>query len=407
MNVFEVIIGRLERGPLLWTLLFLAVAMIGLFLFLSSALVEDLAVQERSRMQIWADATKEIAESAGDDNVDFPLSIIEDNRNIPIVLVDSAGRIMMHRNFELPQSGPGQSPSYADAANQAFLLDKVNAMKTSGHCIDIEIAPGNIQHLYYEDSSLLRRLNLFPYLQLLVMIAFVVLVYFVVSASRRAEQNKVWVGLSKETAHQLGTPISSLMAWIEVLGDSGCDSVVVDEMNKDISRLSVIASRFSKIGSMPHMAAADVGSIVRRSVDYMSTRISPKVDLSVDLPSKWACAVVSEPLLEWVMENLMKNAVDAMSGCGCLSVSCKVERQRVVAIEVADTGKGMPRKLHRKVFKAGFTTKSRGWGLGLTLAKRIIEEYHGGRIYVKRSEPGHGTTFRIELEALECKENKS
>lgn len=400
MNVFESIIGRLDRGVLLWGLLLSAMGVIVLFMYLSSALVRDLAEQERARMQIWAEATREIAESEGAENIDFLLKIIEDNDNIPVMLVDSAGCIVLHRNFALPEPVDSLNPLDISDANQAFLIKKLNGLKRSDNCIDIELSPRNVQHLYYEDSSLLRRLNYFPYIQLLVMCAFVALVYFSVSASKRAEQNRVWVGLSKETAHQLGTPISSLMAWMDILAADGVDGEVIAEMDKDVSRLSVVASRFSKIGSAPSLAVEDVGDMVRRITRYMSSRIPPSVNLSVDIEPGTMVAKASGPLLEWVIENLIKNAVDAMSGSGNLEVKC-CRAESGTAIEVTDTGRGLIKKHFKSVFRPGFTTKERGWGLGLTLAKRIVEEYHGGRIFVKCSEPGVGSTFRIELPLID------
>ena len=257
-----------------------------------------------------------------------------------------------------------------------------------------------MQHLYYEDSTLLRRMSWYPLIQLVVMLAFVAVVYFAVLSTKKAEQNKVWVGLSKETAHQLGTPISSLMAWMELLPDYGVDADTIAEMNKDVNRLSMIASRFSKIGSVPKMEAADLAALVDQAASYMSSRISPRISLrwnTSDHPAQIPVRA-SAPLLEWVIENLIKNAVDAMEGSGKITVTTKSDADAAHAvIEVSDTGKGIARKNFKTVFNPGYTTKSRGWGLGLTLAKRIIEEYHGGRIFVKDSTPGVGTTFRIEL----------
>ncbi len=252
------------------------------------------------------------------------------------------------------------------------------------------------QFLYYEDSRLLRSLNYYPYVQVLVLLAFILIVYYAVSSTKRAEQNKVWVGLSKETAHQLGTPISSLMAWMELLEGLGVDKDTVNEMNKDVRRLSTIASRFSKIGSRPSMDEEDLNSIVKRSSEYMSTRISRRINLTVDCCPGRLEVRISVPLTEWVMENLIKNAVDAMEGNGSINVSTYREKEYAV-IDISDTGKGISKKNQKNIFSPGFTTKSRGWGLGLTLARRIIEEYHGGRIYVKNSEIDKGTTFTIEI----------
>jgi len=230
----------------------------------------------------------------------------------------------------------------------------------------------------------------------IIMLAFIAVVYFAVLSTKKAEQNKVWVGLSKETAHQLGTPISSLMAWMELLPDYGVDADTVAEMNKDVTRLSTIASRFSKIGSVPKMTAEDLDTIVDDAVGYMSTRISPRISLGYNRPPAQASVMACPPLLAWVIENLIKNAVDAMDGTGTITVTAGA-MPFAAFIEVADTGKGISRKNHKTVFNPGYTTKSRGWGLGLTLAKRIIEQYHNGRIFVKQSAPGQGTTFRIEL----------
>ncbi|MBD5182804.1 MAG: HAMP domain-containing histidine kinase [Bacteroidales bacterium] len=377
-------------------------AVVALFLFFSNSLIGDLAVQEHERMQIWADATKEIVTSSGLDeatapgvNIDFLLQIIQSNTTIPVLLTDDEDNILQFRNFVLPHPEDGAGLP-ADPANMDFLVGKLRALKNSSNKIDIEIEPGLTQHLYYEDSTLLKRMSIFPYVQLAVMLAFIAVVYFAVLSTKKAEQNKVWVGLSKETAHQLGTPISSLMAWMELLPDMGVDSDTIAEMNKDISRLSTIAARFSKIGSIPSMEAESLGQLVGSAVGYMSTRISPRIELEY-IPSLLQGTVeASRPLLEWVIENLIKNAVDAMDGVGKITVTTGLAASGAY-IEVADTGKGIPRKNFKSVFNPGYTTKKRGWGLGLTLAKRIVEQYHGGRIYVKNSTPGHGTTFRIEL----------
>ena len=382
--------------------LIISVAVVAVFLYVSNSLVSDLAEQERDRMQIWADATREIinvgsdSSGSGGADVDFLLSIIERNRTIPVLLTDDAGSILLHRNFDLPDPVDSLAPWEISPVNERFLNRKLAELRETPNVIHIIITPGNLQHLYYEDSKLLKRLSWYPYIQLLVMLAFVVVVYFAVMSTKKAEQNKVWVGLSKETAHQLGTPISSLMAWMEMLPDFGVDRSTVDEMDKDVKRLSTIASRFSKIGSRPQMAVEDVGEAVARSASYMATRISSRVKLTVEPASGPLQVRLSDSLFEWVMENLIKNAVDAMEGHGAITISLGREADRAY-IEVADTGKGIPRKRFKTIFNPGYTTKSRGWGLGLTLAKRIIEQYHGGRIYVKSSEPGSGTVFRIEL----------
>lgn len=388
------------------TLIFMVVtlAMVGIFLYVSNNLVSDLARQERERMQIWADATKQIADigqnpdaaSSSPDNLEFLLNIIEQNHTIPVLLTDNDGHILDHRNFDLPEPADPENPYALSPENERFLRQRLSALEKRANVIHIIISPENLQHLYYDDSKLLKRLSWYPYVQLLVMLAFILVVYFAVNSTRRAEQNKVWVGLSKETAHQLGTPISSLMAWMELLPALGVDPQTVSEMNKDVTRLSTIASRFSKIGSRPQMETEDFNSLVFRATSYMATRISSRISLDTHLCDAPLPIRASAPLMEWVMENLIKNAVDAMEGSGTITVTTALENNHA-CVSVTDTGKGIPRKNHKTVFNPGYTTKKRGWGLGLALAKRIIEQYHGGHIFVAWSEPGRGTTFRIEL----------
>lgn len=353
-------------------------------------------------MQIWADATKEIAtigtsdSAISDSNMDFLLSIIEANDNIPVLLVNQSDSIIQQRNFDLPVA----ESDIFDPVNMAFLRKKYEQMRGGDNEITIEIAPGETQRLFYDDSRLLHQLSWYPYIQLVVMAAFVMVVYFAVTSSKRAEQNKVWVGLSKETAHQLGTPISSLMAWIELMRESDSDPMMVEEMSKDVQRLSTIASRFSKIGSQPQIERADLNDVIDRAASYMRSRISSRITLTVNRTENPLPVAMSEPLIEWVMENLIKNAVDAMEGSGSITISMRSERNDAI-IEVTDTGKGMTRKMRKEIFQPGFTTKKRGWGLGLTLAQRIIRQYHGGQIAVSDSEPGVGTTFQIHLPLLE------
>lgn len=384
-----------------------AAAVVAMFLLISDGLVRDLSRQERERMQLWAEATREMVRvlSADDQDgsagatqvdIDFLLGIIEANTTIPVLLTDDDGVILQHRNFRLPEPVDSMAPLDLGPANERFLQRKLHAMAGSPNVIDFEIAPGVSQHLYYEDSTLLKRLTGFPYVQLVVMLVFIAVVYFAVLSTKKAEQNKVWVGLSKETAHQLGTPISSLMAWMELLPGMGVPPDIMTELNKDVQRLSSIASRFSKIGSRPQMEQADMRGIIDTATDYMGTRVSGRISLTADTGPRPLPVMACPPLFAWVMENLIKNAVDAMSGQGSIRVTAFTEGKRAV-VEVADTGKGMPRKYFKRVFSPGFTTKKRGWGLGLTLARRIVEQYHDGHIFVKNSTPGVGTTFRIEI----------
>ena len=394
-----------------WIFLAVSAAVVALFLYFSNNLVKDLTERERERMEIWADATKEIVRQfdmmetdttglvAGATplpvaDIDFLLRIIEGNTTIPVLLTDDEGNILNHRNFDLPDPHSPETP--LTESNALYLQEKLEDLSGTSNVIDIEIANGVFQHLYYEDSRLLKRLSYYPYVQLGVMIVFLLIVYFAVTSSKEAEQNKVWVGLSKETAHQLGTPISSLMAWLELLPELGLDEETTGEMGKDVRRLETIASRFSKIGSRPTLETTDLTTLVTRASDYMVSRISSRIDFTRDFTDREMPVLASPPLFEWVMENLIKNAVDAMEGHGAIRVTLGSD-SKTAFIEVSDTGKGINRKNFKNVFKPGFTTKKRGWGLGLTLAKRIVEQYHHGRIYVKESTPGQGTTFRIDL----------
>ncbi|MEE1297224.1 MAG: ATP-binding protein [Muribaculaceae bacterium] len=385
-----------------WVLVVVSLLIVGNFLYFSNNLVKDLSEQERDRMQIWADATKELAtasfasDSASTANVNFLLGIIEANDNIPVLLVDDSDNIMLHRNFTLPEPPDSLALYELAPVNENFLKEKLKNLKNTSNHIEIQIDESITQHLYYEDSTLLRRLLFYPYVLIGVLGVFILVVYFALISIKKAEQNKVWVGLSKETAHQLGTPISSLMAWMQMLEVTELDKSIVTDMNKDVTRLSIIADRFSKIGSKPEMELAFINESVTKSLEYMRSRISQRVKLTINLSQDECGTLLCMSLFEWVMENLTKNAVDAMQGEGAIDVTVS-SNATTIFIDVADTGKGIARKNFKTVFHPGFTTKKRGWGLGLTLVKRIIEEYHGGRIYVKESEIGKGTTFRIEL----------
>ena len=400
----------------IWKIALIAVSLIlaAVFLLISNRLVKDLAKQERERMEIWADATKELAAMANEpiddengdmmpmamNNVDFVFSIIERNHTIPVLLVDANDSILQYRNFRLPEPIDSMNMLTLSPRNRAYLQEKLNVLKKSTNKIEINIDKHTKQYLYYEDSTVLRRLAYYPYIQLGVLFLFLAIAYFALISVKKAEQNKVWVGLSKETAHQLGTPISSLMAWTQMLESMGVDKEIVSDMDKDVHRLSVIADRFSKIGSMPDKELTFINEAVTQALAYMSSRIPKRVNLTINLDKEHNCGVMlCQSLFEWVMENLTKNAVDAMGGEGSIDITV-TSFDDYAEILVKDTGKGIPRKNFKTVFNPGFTTKKRGWGLGLTLVKRIIEEYHGGHIYVKESEVGKGTTFCIELPCM-------
>lgn len=378
-----------------------------IFLLISNSLVKSLAAQERERMEIWADATQRLVQQEAGTDIEFLFSIIEQNNTIPVMMVDDEGNVLEFRNFNLPDAGRGKlNASELSERDLKYLKDRMRKAAGEGplsrstvdnpHFMRIRVYEETYHYIYYEDSDLLRRLAWYPYIQLGVMVFLAIIVLMTIIYTKRAEQNRVWVGLSKETAHQLGTPISSLMAWTQLLSEYGVPQDVVGEIDKDVHRLSVIADRFSKIGSIPELELEYLNDTVERSLDYMRSRISGRVDICMDLSDEDHGVMLSRSLMEWVMENLTKNAVDAMEGAGTLTIATGSEKGHLF-IDITDTGKGIARKNFKNVFNPGFTTKKRGWGLGLTLVKRIVEEYHGGRIYVLRSEPGHGTTFRMEL----------
>lgn len=393
-------------------LIVVLIVLMAVFIAISNNLVKDLSQQERDRMEIWANATKELAtmgseaqlDSLGNPmpmvttDVDFLLSIIEDNHNIPVLLVDDHDNILLNRNFKLPEPVDSLDPTKISDKNRKFLESKLAKLKRSPNKIEIDIDSHTTQYLYFEESTVLRRLTYFPYVELAVIFVFLAIAYFALVSIKKAEQNKVWVGLSKETAHQLGTPISSLMAWTQMLESMGVDADIVADMDKDVHRLSVIADRFSKIGSMPEKELTFINEAVVSALEYMSNRIPKRVRLSIHADDSRNCGVMlCQSLFEWVMENLTKNAVDAMGGEGSIDISVLAGDADKIVILVKDTGKGIARKNWKDVFTPGYTTKKRGWGLGLTLVKRIVEEYHNGKIYIKESEIGHGTTFCIEL----------
>lgn len=384
-----------------------AIAVI-IVLLISNNLIKQLAIQERERMDIWAKATERLAKAGVDSDFEFLLGIISQNNTIPVLITDEDFNITEFRNFNLPDKEDSDKSLFQELTprNKAYLLERLHKpggntplsemTKTDNHFIAVEMWDGARQYIYYEDSTLLRSLSLYPYIQLSVMIIFAVILYMAIVNTKRAEQNRVWVGLSKETAHQLGTPISSLMAWVEYLQATGLEPEVTSELDKDVKRLSTIADRFSKIGSEPDMQLEYLNDTVESSLAYMKSRVSNRVQIILHLSDDDHGVKLSRPLFEWVMENLTKNAVDAMQGAGQIDITTGSDKN-CVWIEVKDTGKGIARKNFKTVFNPGYTTKKRGWGLGLTLVKRIVEDYHGGTIFVKESEPGVGTTFRIEF----------
>lgn len=360
-------------------------------LAISHFLVADLENEEKNRMAVWAEAMRTLNNADEKTDLNLVLKVINENNTIPVVVLDSQGNAQVFRNVTL------SGADFNDSLKNAALLGKTFLRK--GRHIKIMLNQKNNEYIQvcYDESLMLKRLAAYPLVQLGIVLIFVVVAIFALLSSKKAEQNKVWVGLSKETAHQLGTPISSLMAWIEILKETYPDDDLIPEMNKDVKRLQLIADRFSKIGSLPEPVPSSLNEVLDHVIDYMDRRTSKSIQMIKVFPQHDIIVKINASLFEWVIENLSKNAVDAMGGkVGRITLRVE-ETDKCAVLEVSDTGKGIKRKDLNNVFRPGFTTKERGWGLGLSLAKRIVEEYHNGKIWVKSSEVGKGTTFRIEL----------
>ena len=368
-------------------LLLIAALLIGTAsLWYTNRLVKKLSVEERKKIELWAEATRRLADiSEINSDINFLSIVISNNNTIPVIWADDKYDVISYRNLDSLK-----------ALDKGYLQKQVGIMRLEHAPIEIKIGKNLKQYILYKDSDLLVRLRFYPFFQLGVIALFLFVSYLAFSTSRKAEQNQVWVGMAKETAHQLGTPLSSLMAWLELLRMRGMSIEYTSEIEKDIQRLQTITERFSKIGSAPALSKVNVYEVLTRSVDYIKTRSSPSVEFVIDAPNVEVFAPMNVPLFEWVIENILKNALDAMSGKGKISLII-TDQQQFVYIDITDTGKGIPKATYRTIFKPGYTTKNRGWGLGLSLSKRIIEEYHDGQIFVKSSEMNKGTTFRIVL----------
>ena len=369
-------------------------------LFVTNTLVKELKTEERKKIELWAQATKHLVSLTGEGDYSLAIKVISENNNIPVILVDACDSILENRNFQNFTKTDSFfinlgiiTPQIID---NKFLRSELNEMKESGdEPIEINII-GDKQWIYYKDSALLYRLRYYPVYQLGFIGLFMFIAYFMFSASRRSEQNKVWAGMAKETAHQIGTPLSSLMAWTELLKEKEGTEQMVAEMEKDIKRLETITERFSKIGSKSELQKRDIVSLVSQSIEYLKARMPVNTEFDIQVPGKEIIIPLNSVLFEWVIENLVTNAVDAMKGKGKISVSITEEENKIV-INISDTGDGIDRSIIKNIFKPGVTSKKRGWGLGLSLSKRIIEEYHKGSIFVMKSEKGKGTTFTIRL----------
>ncbi|MDR2621911.1 MAG: HAMP domain-containing histidine kinase [Dysgonamonadaceae bacterium] len=366
--------------------------------WITNALVNELKEEERKKIEVWVESFALLMSQPEFEDLDKAvkdafnryqshlLNIIQDNTTIPVIVTDETGKVTDKKNIEVP----GQNP-------ENYLKEKIKKFSNRHEPIVIKSIEDIEIYVYYDDSTVLKNLQLFPFVQLAVVFIFIAVSFLALNSTKKAEQNRVWVGLSKETAHQLGPPISSLMAWVEYLKAKDIDSKLLTEMDKDVQRLKTIAERFSKIGSNAKPELMDLAEAVSHAVEYMGKRISSKVSIKTYFPQEPVCVLMNESLFGWVIENLIKNAVDAMDGQGAITISAFVKGQKAI-LDVNDTGKGIPKSKFDAIFQPGYTTKKRGWGLGLSLARRIIESYHKGKIFVHKSEVGKETTFRIELQ---------
>lgn len=374
----------------------------------TSHIVEQFEQEEQKKIELWAEATRKFIMAGEKDDIDLLLQIMEGNTTIPVYMVDTTYQLLLSRNVHEPKRDV-----------EAFYTQKINELRATQEPIEVRISDNVMQYIYYEQSSTLLWLSYFPYIQLLVMLALASLSAIALLMVQRSEKNSLWVGLSKETAHQLGTPISSLNAWNELLKAQYPDDTLLPQMDEDIRRLQMIAERFSKIGSQPALEQQEVLPIIQSAMDYMRVRTSNKIEYRLEMMGNQSeagvKAMLCAPLFEWVIENICKNAIDSMEGKGSITIviqtTPRAERNQTaslsdrlrlsdsdkVIIDITDTGKGIDRRYFKRIFQPGYTSKKRGWGLGLSLGKRIIEDYHRGKLFVKQSQLGVGTTFRIVL----------
>ena len=367
----------------------------------TSHIVEQFQEEEQKKIELWAEATRQFILAGENENIDLLLQVMEGNTTIPVYMVDTNYNLLLSRNVLEPKRNVDQ-----------FYTKKINELRATQEPIEVRISNNVMQYIYYEQSSTLQWLSLFPYIQLIVMLALAGLAAIALLMVQRSEKNSLWVGLSKETAHQLGTPISSLNAWNELLKAQYPEDTLLPQMDEDIRRLQMIAERFSKIGSQPTLEQQDILPIVQSAMDYMRARTSSKIEYrllgeeAIRLSGKEAKAMLCAPLFEWVIENICKNAIDSMDGKGSITIEVRrlgdeaMRREGRVIIDITDTGKGIDRRKFKQIFQPGYTSKKRGWGLGLSLSKRIIENYHRGKLFVKQSQLGVGTTFRIVLRSV-------
>lgn len=356
-------------------------------LLFTNRLVKELSVEERKKIELWAEGMKQLSDLENTNkDISFVFEVIQNNATVPVILTDDKDSVLSYRNI------PFNKIDSPEKANKV-----ISAMKNSHVPIQVTLLDGKKNFIYYKDSSTLLRLTYYPYVLISIIFFFIIIIYYAFSQARRAEQNRIWIGLAKETAHQLGTPTSSLLACLEILREGGNGRTVAAELEKDILRLEKIADRFSKIGSTPSLEHQNIINIINKTTDYLKSRVSNKIIFNIIYDKTESIAIpVNSTLIEWVVENIVRNAVDAISGEGEIMFDIQ-DNIQVVYIDITDNGKGIHKSKHKKVFEAGYSTKSRGWGLGLTLSKRIIEEYHKGKIFINFSEVNKGTSFRIVL----------
>lgn len=389
------------KNSIQWTALISAVVLVMLFMYFSNGLVKSLGQEETEKMELWSKAYREMFVGEEQADMSFECEVIKANTTIPVFYTEADGTMLGYKNIVLPLSMTFWKTT-TEADTIAYLQQLIPELEEKGNVLEIEIMDDWKQYLYYDESILLQRLHYYPYVQLMAILVLILLFYYMFVSRKRAEQNRVWVGLSKETAHQLGTPIQSLMGWTEYLKSLDSEETLeaAAEMEKDVNRLHLVAERFSKIGSEPKMEPTDLRPIVQGVTEYMRKRASKHINITCQVPNTEVIAPLCGPLFTWVIENLCKNAIDAQDkaeGKIHITLGNECVSRNHIFIEVSDNGKGIAKNCWKSIFEAGYTTKARGWGLGLALVKRIVCEYHHGTIFVKESMPGKGTTFRIEL----------
>jgi len=368
-------------------LVLVAIAIGAVSILYTNTLVKKLSKEERKKVVLFVEGMKRVSSMDNpNQDIGFVFEVIRNNETVPVIVTDDSANILFTRNLDSTK-----------VDDEKYLQATLQHMRETNDSIRIVVTEDITQYAFYDDSILLKKLFYYPIIQLGIILLFILVSYLAFSSSRKAEQNRVWVGMSKETAHQLGTPISSLMAWLELMKAGEVNDELINDIEKDIKRLEMITERFSKIGSAPVLNKVNIAETVEEALNYIKTRTSDKIKVITNFDEVRDVSVdVNVPLFEWVIENLCKNAVDAMDGEGTLDVKI-TDVGQVAYIDVKDTGKGIPKIKQKTVFTPGYTTKKRGWGLGLSLTKRIIEEYHGGKIFVKNSEVNKGTSFRIVL----------